>query len=75
MTRTRGGAFALLCIVAACGTNGSSSNGDGSGPPYGGGGSAGGTGSGSDDGANVQPTYPTQHPRIYLAANAARLQA
>ncbi|HSN26606.1 MAG TPA: hypothetical protein VLT45_09975, partial [Kofleriaceae bacterium] len=50
-------------------------NGDGSGPPYGGGGSAGGTGSGSDDGANVQPTYPTQHPRIYIAANAARLKA
>jgi hypothetical protein len=28
-----------------------------------------------DEGVNVQPTYPTQHPRIYISANKARLQA
>ncbi|MBV8758700.1 MAG: hypothetical protein JO257_15545 [Deltaproteobacteria bacterium] len=77
MTRTRGGAFAILFVVAACGTNGQNGNGgDGSGPPYSGSGGTGGTGSdGGDDGANVDPTYPTQHPRIYIAANQARLQA
>ena len=26
-----------------------------------------------DDGADVLPTYPTQHPRIYIEANKARL--
>jgi hypothetical protein len=35
----------------------------------------GGSGSGSDDGTNVQPTYPMQHPRIYLTPNQGRLQA
>ena len=25
-----------------------------------------------DEGVNVQPTYPTQHPRIYISANKAR---
>jgi hypothetical protein len=33
---------------------------------------------GSDDtdpSANVEPTYPTQHPRIYISANKQRLQA
>ncbi len=58
-------------------------------PPGGGGGGGGGgssTGSGSDMGSgsgsgsadggdNVQPTYPTQHPRIYLTPNLTRLQA
>ncbi len=43
-----------------------------------------GEGGGEDDGTgtgpdamddNVQPTYPTQHPRIYLGAHKARLQA
>src|SRR5688572_30015174 len=28
-----------------------------------------------DDAAATQPTYPTQHPRIYLTPNRARLQA
>ncbi len=28
-----------------------------------------------DDGMDVEPTYPTAHPRIYIAANKARLQA
>lgn len=37
----------------------------------------GGNGSTVDDdaGANVLPTYPTQHPRIYIAANKVRLKA
>src|SRR3569623_1166881 len=79
MIRTRGGAFVLLFVIAACGTKGGNSNGDDGGPPYSGSGTAPGSGSGSDagsdDGASVDPTYPTQHPRIYIAANAARLQA
>ncbi len=28
-----------------------------------------------DDGMDVEPTYPTAHPRIYIAANKARLTA
>lgn len=28
-----------------------------------------------DEGVDTQPTYPTQHPRIYLGANKARLEA
>jgi hypothetical protein len=28
-----------------------------------------------DDGMDVPPTYPTAHPRIYISANKARLQA
>jgi hypothetical protein len=41
-----------------------------------------GTGGGGNDisvdddaGANVLPTYPTQHPRIYISANKVRLEA
>ena len=87
MTHMRGWFIAVLIgsAVAGCGTNSTNNNGDdGSGPPYSGSGSAGDTGSnggtggsdtGSDDGADVQPTYPTQHPRIYITANKARLQA
>lgn len=28
-----------------------------------------------DEGADVEPTYPTEHPRIYIAANRERLKA
>lgn len=28
-----------------------------------------------DEGVDVQPTYPTEHPRIYISANKSRLQA
>src|SRR5690606_24197618 len=28
-----------------------------------------------DEGADVEPTYPTQHPRIYIEANRERLKA
>ena len=61
----------------------------GNGPDYSGSGSdegsGDGTGSGSDnnsggadeedEGIDVLPTYPTQHPRIYVEANRARLTA
>lgn len=55
----------------------------GSGSDFSGSGSDTGSGSGSDgsgpdmadDGANILPTYPTAHPRIYLTPNKARLQA
>jgi hypothetical protein len=67
--------------LAACGTSNKQNGGgddDGSGPPYSGsnGGSDGtmGDGTGSDPTANQDPVYPTQHPRIYIAANKQRLQ-
>jgi hypothetical protein len=34
-----------------------------------------GDGTGSDPTANTNPTYPAQHPRIYLTPNKAHLQA
>jgi hypothetical protein len=79
MTRTLGCVFSAL-LVAACGTTGKDTNGDDGGPDYSGSGSAGDTtGSngtdGSDSSADVMPTYPVAHPRIYIAANQARLQA
>lgn len=57
------------------GSGGGSGSGSGSGG--GGGGGSGGDNNtgGPDEGANVMPTYQTQHPHIYLAANKARLQA
>jgi hypothetical protein len=73
-------------LAAACGPTGeANSGGDGSGSGSGGGGSGGsgsgsggggsgsGSGSGSDYSDNTPPTYPTAHPRIYIAANKARL--
>jgi hypothetical protein len=72
----------FLGMVVACSGGGNPDNnnpGSGSGPNGGGGsgsgdGSGSGSGSGSDGGGdNVQPTYPTQHPRIYISANKARL--
>lgn len=91
MTHVRELLFAgLVVTTVGCGTSSKNNNGDnGSGGDYSGSGSAGDIGSngggsdgtgmgsdgGSDDGANTQPTYPVQHPRIYIAANKARLQA
>jgi hypothetical protein len=67
--------------LAACGSNpnnnggGDDGGGSGSNPDGGGSGSDGG-GGGSDGGVdNTLPTYPTQHPRIYISANKARLEA
>jgi len=80
----------LWAAAVGCGTSGNQ-NDNGSGPPYSGsngsssgsdggstGGSTGGSGSdmsGSDPTASQDPTYPTQHPRIYIAANQSRLKA
>ena len=84
MTHSRSISLALLLMagLGGCGDSGSQTNGDnGSGPPYSGSNGS-GNGMGNDDGngdtdpsANVDPTYPTQHPRIYIAANKQRLQA
>src|SRR5690348_18350827 len=90
MTHLRSLSMAL-CLLAAAGCTGmvtGGGNGGGSGggnqPGVGGGSDVGGgpgsnmgtgDGSGSDPGVNTQPTYPTQHPRIYISANKARLQA
>ena len=50
--------------------------GDGGGSDDSGGGGGGDNNSGGPDvGADTLPTYPTQHPRIYIAANRARLNA
>ena len=67
MTRTA----AVLCLLVGCviedkvDPNGEGDNFSGE-----------GSGSGIDDdaGADVLPTYPTEHPRIYVTANKARLQ-
>jgi hypothetical protein len=77
----------LSCgVLAACTIEDKQESvpGDDQGSDYSGSGSDSGSGSGSDnnsggadeeDGADVLPTYPTQHPRIYIAANKARLLA
>jgi hypothetical protein len=60
------------------GTGGSDGGSDGGGDGGGGGsdGGGGGVGSGATDpDANTQPTYPTQHPRIFVSKNSARLKA
>ncbi len=63
----------VLCsLIAGCAATTSDGGSGGSGSNYGGSGS--GSGSGSDD-SGVDPTYPTDHPRIYLGPNKARLQA
>ncbi|HEU0033423.1 MAG TPA: hypothetical protein VFQ53_22480 [Kofleriaceae bacterium] len=62
----------LMVVLAACdgaGTIGSDPGDD----QNGGSGDDSGSGGGSDDG--VLPTYPTDHPRIYLTPNRARLEA
>ncbi len=77
MTRSNAIIFAVL-VAGGCAAGVNDKNGGGgSGDPGSGSGSGSGsdpgTGSGSDD--NTQPTYPTQHPRIYISANKAHLQA
>ena len=68
----------LTLMVGACGASTSQPSGGDEGSGFSGPNGGGGTGDPSgpdpeDDG--VLPTYPTQHPRIYLGANKARLQA
>jgi hypothetical protein len=58
---------------AAVSPNGSGGGDDGSGSGSGSGG--GGDDGGDGGGDNTPPTYPTQHPKIYLAANKDRLKA
>ncbi len=69
----------LTLVMGACGTSDSSQpGGDDEGSGFSGPNGGGGTGdpSGPDpDDDGVLPTYPAQHPRIYLGTNKARLQA
>ena len=61
----------LALIFGACaGAVGDDSGGPGAGDDGGGGG-----GGGGDPEDTTLPTYPTQHPRIYLTPNRARLEA
>src|SRR5260221_14326948 len=74
MTRSRAFVFLFSCALAACT---SSVGGSGSDPGSGSDQTGSDTGSGSgsdptDPDANVQPTYPTQHPRILLSNTARR---
>lgn len=67
-----------LCLVAACAGSDELGDDDGGGGGGGGGGSGsggGGGGGGSEEVDDTPPTYPTQHPRIYLTPNRARLEA
>ena len=69
-------AFLGLVFFSACAA--ASLPGGGNGDPTGSGsdGSGSGSGSGSStDDTNVDPTYPTQHPRIYLGTHQAALEA
>ena len=67
--------ISMSLLAAACASGVHDVTG-GSGDDGGGVGSGSATGSGSDDGGDdVQPTYPVQHPRIYLGPNKARLVA
>ena len=58
-------ALAATLVIAGC-TVGAKSAGSGS---------PGGDDAGGPDDTNTLPTYPTQHPRIYLGPNRARLAA
>src|SRR5712664_174727 len=74
ITRSRAFVFLFSCALAACT---SSVGGSGSDPGSGSDQTGSDTGSGSgsdptDPDANVQPTYPTQHPRILLSNTARR---
>ena len=67
-------------VIGACSGGGPGQPGDGSGSGSGSDYSGPGSGSGDPTGPDVEndgtlPTYPTQHPRIYLGTNKARLQA
>jgi hypothetical protein len=62
---------AIILGLAACGT-GTIGGDDGTGSGSGSGDDGSGSGSGSDD--NTLPTYPTEHPRIYLTPNRVRLE-
>ncbi len=68
----------VACTAAACGGSSNNSGGDGgSGGNNGGDGGVAGNGNGDapGTGSDTNPVYPDAHPRIYLPANKARLQA
>ncbi|HVK82653.1 MAG TPA: hypothetical protein VM513_01030 [Kofleriaceae bacterium] len=72
-------AFLIASFVAGC-SGGSETGDDTDGDDDGGGGGDGDGGDPLDGGPDIDdddtaPTYPTQHPRIYLGPNKARLQA
>ena len=70
MTTLTFAGWASALVLAGCARGApTEANGDGAGPD------AGAGSAGADAFVDVQPTYPTQHPRIYLGANAARLKA
>lgn len=86
--RTMCGVLAISFVLSACGADdkvspdetGESGEGggeEGQGPDYSGGGGNNNSGGMDmdDEGAMVEPTYPTAHPRIYIEAHRARLQA
>lgn len=84
MTQAKTLSMALVgtLLMAACAVDDKSpSSGEGGGGDSGGGGQYSDEDNNSggpdvdDQDADVQPTYPTQHPRIYLGPNRARLKA
>ena len=76
-SRTLGTALLAAILAAGCGVDDqvpSSDEAEGeAGENYSGDNNAGGAD--EEDGADIEPTYPTEHPRIYIAANKSRLQA
>jgi hypothetical protein len=86
--QTMCGLLALGFVLSACGVedkvtpteaeggeNGEGGEDGGEGPDYSGSGNNSGGMDMEDPEAMVEPTYPTAHPRIYINANRARLQA
>jgi hypothetical protein len=70
--------LASLCLLGGCvtdsGTGTTGTDGSTSGDDFTGDGATGATGAASTA-TNVQPVYPTAHPRIYLTPNRSRLVA
>src|SRR5688572_31104072 len=78
MTQTKTLAMTLIgsLLVAACGGTGDQSTSDEEGgEDYSGSDNNSGGPDEDDAGADVLPTYPTQHPRIYVEKHRARLTA
>src|SRR5215510_428778 len=81
MTRTKALAMLLLggFLATGCGTSDKSTSDEGgdddSGDNYSGTDNNSGGADVDDEGADVLPTYPTQHPRIYIEKNRDRLKA
>ena len=67
--------IALLALLVGCTIDDKHDPGEGSGSDYSGSDNGSGSAVDDDEGADTLPTYPVDHPRIYVAANKARLQA